>query len=70
MECTGVGVKPGLWTVDWTMDWTLDWNLDPKSFTSEVLVEPYTSQLPPILISVLVAFHLQVQGILLVGFCS
>ena len=21
----GVGVKPGLWTLDWTMDWTLDW---------------------------------------------
>ena len=20
----GVGVKPGLWTLDWTMDWTMD----------------------------------------------
>ena len=21
---TGVGVKPGLWTLDWTVDWTMD----------------------------------------------
>ena len=30
MTCrdTGVGAKPGLWTLDWTMDWTLDCILD------------------------------------------
>ena len=25
---TGVGAKPGLWTLDWTVDWTLDCILD------------------------------------------
>ena len=24
----GVGIKPGLWTLDWTMDWTMDWIMD------------------------------------------
>ena len=29
----GVGVKPGVWTMDWTMDWTLDRTMDCAMMT-------------------------------------
>ena len=28
MSRSGVGTKPGLWTLDWTMDWTMEWIMD------------------------------------------